>query len=87
MATTTKKKKDTYTLYVAKPDSAPVLFYSSSLELELQNQINSVAKALSVLGFKGCAVFTILKNNVRNWTAVVTFTDDGIAPVWIKTEG
>ncbi len=79
----------TYTMSVAGADGVFVPFSGASAadtDMALLNEMNDIARALSIIKFRGTAMFQIAASTGDLcWTCVVTFTDDLPQGVWNNT--
>lgn len=73
-----------FVLSMAGADGVPVqLSTCGGAEAPLFDDINAIAKALTIVKFRGTVTFTITTTNgVLYWTVLISYTDDIPNGVW-----
>jgi len=66
-----------FVLTMATHERPEVTINTANLtELHLTEKVNDIAKALSIVAFRGNVVFIIYKDGAPLWSTSITFTDD-----------
>jgi len=59
-----------------QPEVAPTTILTDPSESVATNTLNYIVAGLSIAKFRGCVVFILLENDLMQYSAVITFTDD-----------